>query len=190
MNAVKSNGASNTLFQHDRPNVPKRSKFDLSRLINFSIDTGMAVPFDYFPVLPNDSGYINIKMALDTLPLVQASLTNYKVLIHWYYMKNRDLWKGWKTFITKGRSGNIELEIPKVDLSEPLNYNHLLDGTKGSIDFSPDTDPDFQSNVCSGDVFAKSKHSLSSFLGVPSDIDGIFKGADDSSLTLNAELLY
>ena len=55
MNAVKSNGASNTLFQHDRPNVPKRSKFDLSRLINFSIDTGMAVPFDYFPVFINQT---------------------------------------------------------------------------------------------------------------------------------------
>lgn len=161
MNAVKSNGASSTLFQHDRPNQPKRSKFDLSRLINFSIDTGMAVPIDYFPVLPDDSGYINIKMAMDTLPLIQASLTNYKVLIHWYYMKNRDLWKGWKTFITKGRTGNIELEIPKVDLSQPLAnfiYNYFDD------EDNPRSAPSA--------VFAKSKHSLSSFLGMPSDIDG------------------
>lgn len=188
MNAVKSNGASSTLFQHDRPNQPKRSKFDLSRLINFSIDTGMAVPFDYFPVLPNDSGYINIKMAMDTLPLIQASLTNYKVLIHWYYMKNRDLWKGWKTFITKGRTGNIELEIPKVDLSYPVNKNHVVnyDSSFDGIEY----DNDGYSLGYSGDVFAKSKHSLSAFLGMPSDIDGHFISDSDEYVLQHDFLPY
>lgn len=163
MNQVKSNGASSTLFQHSHPNKPNRSKFDLSRLVNFSIDTGMIVPFDCFPTLPDDDIYLNIKMAMDTLPLVQSSLTNYKVLIHWYYMKNRDLWKGWKTFITKGRSGNIELEIPKVDLSVPAGYDR----------FTLYVAPDGESEITnSADIIPKSKHSLAAFLGVPPDVDG------------------
>lgn len=189
MNAVKSNGASNTLFQHERPNQPKRSKFDLSRLINFSIDTGMAVPFDFFPVLPNDSGYINIRMAMDTLPLIQASLTNYKVLIHWYYMKNRDLWKGWKTFITKGRSGNIELELPKVDLSSPI-----ASGDASDFDSLPSMKPNHSSpKGYSIKIMPKAKHSLSSFLGVPSDVDGFYvsdaSNQGSGNITLNKDYL-
>lgn len=164
MNQVKSNGASSTLFQHSHPNKPNRSKFDLSRLVNFSIDTGMIVPFDCFPTLPDDDIYLNIKMAMDTLPLVQSSLTNYKVLIHWYYMKNRDLWKGWKTFITKGRSGNIELEIPKVDLSVPSGQDKLV------LYQSTDLEDEYK---VSCNIIPKSKHSLSAFLGVPPDIDGV-----------------
>lgn len=181
MNTVKSNGASTTLFQHDRPNNPNRSKFDLSRLTNFSIDTGMIVPFDCFPTLPDDVITVNTKMAMDTLPLIQSSLTNYKVLIHWYYCKSRDLWKGFKTFITKGRTGNVELEIPKVDLSVPLASGQLSieEWLKIDTDFSYSTSTPFQ-----GDILPKSKHSLSAFLGVPSDVDGIYHGADNASLAL------
>lgn len=181
MNQVKSNGASNSLFVHDRPNNPNRSRFDLSRLTNFSIDTGMIVPFDCFPVLPDDNLDVKTKMAMDTLPLIQSSLTNYKVLIHWYYSKSRDLWKGWKTFITKGRTGNVELEIPKVDLSVPLASGQFSTEEWNKID----TDFEYTgSTPYQGDIFAKSKHSLSAFLGVPSDIDGIYHGADNASLAL------
>lgn len=170
MNQVKSNGASNTLFQHDRPNKPNRSRFDLSRLTNITADVGQIIPFDLIPTLPGDSFDLNIKFALDTLPLVQSSLTNYKVLFHWYYMKNRDLWKGWKTFITKGRSGNVDwLQIPRVNLSEKLQspttpYDWHNNNFKG-------TDPGHKN--CKVDIFPLSKNSLSSFLGVPSNYDGI-----------------
>lgn len=157
MNQVKSNGASNTLFQHDRPNQPKRSKFDLSRIVNISGDPGMIIPFDCFPTLPDDQFYISQDCAIDTLPLVQASLTNYKVTFHWYYMKSRDLWKGFKTFITKGRTGNIELTIPRVDLNVPYSGIDYVttDETDATVDYYP-----------------TSHHSLSSFLGVPPKFSG------------------
>lgn len=159
MNQVKSNGASNTLFQHDRPNQPKRSKFDLSRIANISLDPGMIVPFDCFPTLPDDQFYISQDCAIDTLPLVQASLTNYKITFHWYYMKARDLWKGFKTFITKGRSGNIDyLSIPRVNLA--IAYRNV-----------PITTTDGQSSQ--RDIRVVSHHSLSSFLGCPPNYSGI-----------------
>lgn len=158
MDQVKSNGASSTLFQHDRPNQPKRSKFDLSRIVNISGDPGMIIPFDCFPTLPDDQFYISQDCAIDTLPLVQASLTNYKVTFHWYYMKSRDLWKGFKTLITKGRTGNIDyLSIPRLDLSV-APYKVSVTTSDGASDFR--------------DVYPTSHHSLSSFLGVPPKFSG------------------
>lgn len=146
MNTVKG-GASDSLFSHSRPNEPKRSKFDLSRIVNFTMDTGMIVPFDFFEVLPGDIINLKNSYALDTLPLVQSPLTQYKIIVHWYYMKARDLWKGAKTQATKGRSGNVSLRTPRISLSEPL----------GTISISSKP----------YDILPVSHHSLSAFLGVP-----------------------
>ena len=168
MNTVKSNGASNTLFQHERPNEPKRQKFDLSRITNISLDTGMIVPFDCFPVLPGDIASISQEAVLDTLPLVQSSLTNYKVVFHWYYMKSRDMWKGFKTFITKGRTGNIELQIPRVDLNYPIDKNT---GHNYEAYFRKS---DEEHLFFGGYYYPVGQHSLSSFLGVPPSISGLF----------------
>lgn len=147
MNALKG-GASSTLFNHSRPNKVNKSKFDLSRIVNLTADPGMIVPFDFFEVLPGDVVNLSNAYALDTLPLVQSPLTRYKVIVHWYYMKARDLWKGAKTQATKGRTGNIELPTPKVDLL----YNITIDNTQ--------TD------------YPISHHSLSAFLGVPPKFSG------------------
>ena len=147
MNALKG-GASSTLFNHSRPNKVNKSKFDLSRIVNLTADAVMIVPFDFFEVLPGDVVNISNAYALDTLPLVQSPLTRYKVIVHWYYMKARDLWKGAKTQATKGRTGNIELPTPKVDL-----LYKIIDG------------PD-----CA--EYPISHHSLSAFLGVPPKFSG------------------
>lgn len=181
MNQVKGNGASSTLFQHDRPNNPNRSKFDLSRITNFSIDVGQIVPYDCIPVLPGDDFKISNKMALDTLPLVQSSLTNYKIITHHYYIKNRDLWKGWKTFVTKGRSGNVNLTIPQVDLSAPLNGDTPIETTV-SVD---SVDKKVKSRV-----YAVSHHSLSSFLGLPPVYSGSFNLVDSGAVLKEDYLPY
>lgn len=148
MNALKG-GASSTLFNHSRPNKVNKSKFDLSRITNLTADAGMIVPFDFFEVLPGDVINLSNAYALDTLPLVQSPLTRYKVIVHWYYMKARDLWKGAKTQATKGRTGNIELPTPKVDL-----MYKIIDG------------PDAAD-------YPISHHSLSAFLGVPPKFSGL-----------------
>lgn len=153
MNTVKG-GASTTLFEHSRPNNVKRSKFDLSRITNFTMDAGMIVPFDFFEVLPGTTVNLSNSYALDTLPLIQSPITRYKVIVHWYYMKARDMWKGAKTQATRGRSGNISLKTPVVDLDFPFKKNSVvIDGR------------------LSKDYFI-SHHSLSSFLGVPPKYSG------------------
>lgn len=165
MNQVKGNGASSTLFQHERPNKPQVSRFDLSRKVNFSLDTGMIVPIELLETYPGDKFRINLKMALDTLPLVAPSLTNYKIVTHFYYMKKRDMWRGWKTFSTKGRSGNVNLLVPQVDLNHPIDkFKH---GTEIiSVNGS--------SKKSYGYHYAISNHSLSAYIGVPPSMNGYY----------------
>lgn len=153
-------GASDTLFQHERPNKPNRSKFDLSRITNFTCDPGMIVPFDWIFCLPGDDVNIDFEMILDTLPLINPSLTSYKVVTHWYKIDCKHLWAGWQTFITKGRSGNESLTIPKVNTSFPLPEIP-------NFDFG-------HSNVGTAQVFALGQHSLCSFLGNPSEMSGVY----------------
>ncbi len=160
MNALRG-GASSTLFNHSRPNNVNKSKFDLSRIVNLTADAGMIIPFDFFEVLPGDVVNLSNAYALDTLPLVQSPLTRYKVIVHWYYMKARDLWKGAKTQATKGRSGNIELPTPKVDL-----LYKIMEGSNEEI-------------------LPISHHSLSAFLGVPPK----FSGEANSEGLINADYL-
>lgn len=151
-------GASDTLFQHDRPNKPNRSKFDLSRITNFTCDAGMIVPFDWIFCLPGDDVDIGFEMILDTLPLINPSLTSYKVTTHWYKIDCKDLWEGWQTFITKGRSGTENLTIPQINCGfykDVPNFN-------------------FGKANCNASIFALGNHSLQSFLGNPPSHNGIY----------------
>lgn len=116
-------GSSNEIYKHEQPKQQKRSKFDLSRITNFTCDSGMIIPFDYFETLPNDSFQLSAEVALETLPTITNVLTPYHVRTHWYYVRNSDLWMGWNTFITKGRSGKIELKIPKINPNQIYTSN-------------------------------------------------------------------
>lgn len=127
MNQLKTTGA-NDLNNHARPNNPQRSRFDLSKITNITLEPGMIVPIDLFEVLPGDDIDISNEMILDTLPMVAPSLTQYKVLVHWYYMKARDCWKGFKTFWTRGRSGDVKLTVPTIDADLKLGTIENFEG--------------------------------------------------------------
>lgn len=153
-------GASDTRFNHSRPNNPDSSVFPYSRLSNLTADAGQIIPVDCFRCYPGDRITMGIAFSLDTLPLVQAPLTRYKVLFHAYYMKARDCWKGAKTSVTKGRSGNVQKPVPRIDLKLPCGTTSYKVNPSGS--------------AYTFDVLPLGKHSLSAFLGIPSDISGIY----------------
>lgn len=187
MNQLPSKlGANNTLFQHDRPNQPNSSSFDLSRFTNFTLDAGMIVPFDTIPTLPGDEFDINFNMLLDTLPLVLPSITQYKVVTHWYYMKNRDIWKGWKTFSTKGRTGNINKTVPKVDLSYGFFVKDVLTSNFVNSSFTIDSYIGHTGSISEtylGSILPIGFHSLAAFLGVPPSISGLLNEINPSDNT-------
>lgn len=132
-------GANGDIFATDIAKDTKTSVFDLSRITNLTGDTGMIIPFDWLETLPKDKFIISAETALETLPTITNILTPYHVRTHWYYIRNSDIWEGFETMLTKGRSGNINWTIPQIDVSEDFN-----DGTTFSM-----------------------PHSLQTFLGIP-----------------------
>lgn len=111
-------GTNNTIFDVDeKPRVP-RSRFDLSRKNMTTVDIGGIYPVDFFRVFPGDDVDLSVRYLLDTLPLAVPPMNNYRVRTHWYFCKMSSLWKGWESFVTKGRSGKIELKVPTVSADD------------------------------------------------------------------------
>lgn len=130
MQQIKTQGAVD-LQDHARPNKPQKSRFNISRTINLTAEPGMIIPIDVFPVLPGDDLDVDTEMVMDTLPLAAPSLTRYKVTVHWYYMKARDTWKGFKTFWTRGRNGKItDKVVPKIKTDLRLAKKNLNYGSE------------------------------------------------------------
>lgn len=90
----------------------KKSRFNLSFLKKGTIDVGEIKLLCCLPCVPNSSHDISLRYLLKSFPLVVPPSTNYKVLTHFYFCSYESLWKGAETFVTKGRSANISLEIP------------------------------------------------------------------------------
>lgn len=134
-----SSGADVRAFEHQQPNKPKRSRFDLSRITNFTCDSGMIVPFDYFETVPGDSFDLSSEVAVESLPTITTVLTPYHVRTYWFYCRNSDLWAGWETFVTRGRSGNVDLSLPRIvanrayDNSYTFCAPHSLQSFLGSL---------------------------------------------------------
>ena len=111
-------GSDNSIFGLKETKKVGRSNFDFSKKNFTTIDLGSIVPVDWFNVFPGDHVKLNIRYLLDTFPLEVPPMNNYFVRTHWYFVKMSSLWKGWNTFITRGRSGNIDLEIPSLSWSD------------------------------------------------------------------------
>lgn len=108
--------AENSIFsQKPSVSVP-RSRFNLGRLNSFTSSLGMIVPVDVFPTLPGDEFDLSAQYQVDFRPVLAPMFTAYKVKVHYYYCPNEYLWSGWESFITKGRSGKLQLQVPTIDL--------------------------------------------------------------------------
>ena len=142
--------AENSIFSQKPSINVKRSKFDLSRLNCFTSDIGMLVPIDLIPTLPGDVFDLSCQYQIDFRPLLVPTLTAYKVRVHYYYCKMSDLYEGWESFISKGRSGNLSLVLPSISACYGLS------------DIGGLTDPNFKS--VSGEFNPRVPCSLYSYL--------------------------
>ena len=120
-------GTDSGIFGLKTQRHPDQSKFDLSRKLLTTIDIGGIYPIDVIPTIPNDKFKLSCRYQIDSFPLVVPPMTNYKVVTHWYYCRYQDLWKGAETYITKGRSGNIELKKPSFMPDRWYNTGHADD---------------------------------------------------------------
>lgn len=118
-------GANDDIFAQDIAKNTNWSNFDLSKITNLTGDAGMIIPFDWFETIPKDKFKISAEVALESMPTITNMLTPYHVRTHWYYVRNSDLWAGFETMVTKGRTGNLNWTIPQVNPNANLRNDKL-----------------------------------------------------------------
>lgn len=117
-------GADTSIFDVDESVHLQMSRFDYSRKHNTTIDIGAYVPFDWFFCYPKDKISVNVRYLMDTLPLVNPPATNYRVLIHFDAIKISALWKGWNSFYTQGRKGQVSAKkVPFLSKDDFKGYS-------------------------------------------------------------------
>lgn len=84
---------------------PKRNTFDLSFQSNLTCGFGDLVPVFCKEVIPGDSFRIDPTFGFRMMPLVFPVQTKMSANLHFFYVRNRNLWKDWPDFIGKTKSG-------------------------------------------------------------------------------------
>lgn len=111
-----------------------RSAFDETRRKSFDASPFAIVPIETFLMFPNSQAYINYDVtAVTKNPTIKRMLSGMSVELRTYKCKCSDLWEGWNNFITRGRSGKLNLQIPSINFihnglftTAPFNPAHYL----------------------------------------------------------------
>lgn len=114
-------------------NMP-RSAFDLTRRKTFDAAPFAIIPVECFLMFPNSQAYINYDVtAITKNPTIKRMLSGMNVELRTYKGKCSDFWEGWNNFITRGRSGKLNLQIPHINFihngkftTTPFNPAHYL----------------------------------------------------------------
>lgn len=78
---------------------PKRNTFDLSFANNLTLPIGKLIPVMCEEVLPGDTFKIQPDFGIRFQPMAFPVQTRMRCDIHFFYCRNRNLWKNWKKFI-------------------------------------------------------------------------------------------
>lgn len=78
---------------------PNRNTFDLSFQNNLTMEFGKLYPVFCKEVVPGDSMRIKPTFGLRFMPLVFPIQTRMQANLHFFYVRNRNLWKDWPDFI-------------------------------------------------------------------------------------------
>jgi len=84
----------------------KRNTFDLSFQNNLTLDFGTLYPCFVKEVIPGDTFKIDVAFGLRFLPLAFPIQTKMRADVHFFYVRNRNLWKDWPNFIGMTGSGD------------------------------------------------------------------------------------
>lgn len=102
-------------MNQETPNV-KRTDFNLSTSQFMQHIEGAIQPIDCIKLLPNTKGTANyqIKIKLRN-PSVRPLKNGMRFYVHGYLAKNKDLWDGWKPYLSQKISGETNVKVPVID---------------------------------------------------------------------------
>lgn len=82
-------------------NKPKRNVFDLSHSVHSTYGIGTLTPFLCQEVLPGDSVKLDTAFGIRAMPTAFPVQSRVRADVHYFYVRNRNLWKDWMNFIGK-----------------------------------------------------------------------------------------
>lgn len=123
--AIQDSGSNYQFYDKMIDTFVKRSVFDLSRLHTTTIDFGALVPVDMFWTLPNDDFDIRIEHLIRAMPMVCPPMSRMRVFFHTYWMSFDQLYKHWKVFMSKGRTGKYTATLPYIELLNTVTAGSL-----------------------------------------------------------------
>lgn len=103
---------------NDATPKPNRNTFDGSFVNNLTLKMGQITPCFCKEVIPGDSFRINPTFGFNFQPFVFPVQTDMQANLHFFYVRNRALWKGWMDFITKTENLEGDSTPPYIMLTE------------------------------------------------------------------------
>lgn len=103
---------------NDATPKPNRNTFDGSFVNNLTLKMGQITPCFCKEVIPGDSFRINPTFGFNFQPFVFPVQTDMQANLHFFYVRNRALWKGWMDFITKTENLDGDSTPPYIMLTD------------------------------------------------------------------------
>ncbi len=120
--------ANNPFKQQPPVEDVKRNSFDLSFSNNLSLPIGKLVPVMCKEVIAGDSFEIDANFGLRFMPTVFPVQNRIRADLHFFYVRNRNLWKNWMDFFGNTWSKQTPLVSPYIGPKDN-NSNFFAEGS-------------------------------------------------------------
>lgn len=122
---------SKNLFNSIQLTKPKKNVFDLSHDVKFTAKFGQLIPCGILETVPGDKFNLSAEILARFQPMVAPVMHRFDLSVHYFFVPNRILWKGWEEFITGAklaRPGYVEKVLPFLNLNETYTNPALSTG--------------------------------------------------------------
>lgn len=136
----------------------KRNTFDLSFGNNLTFNFGQLIPCFCKEVIPGDSFKITPAFGLRLMPMVFPVQTKLQANLHFFYVRNRNLWKDWEDFIGRTKQGLVPpyIAVPNMfatgKLADYLGCPTTLVGNYGNVGIGSTDEALYLNANLSGDL--------------------------------------
>ena len=167
--AIQDSGSNYQFYDKKiKPNV-KRSSFQLDYLSTFTARQGLLIPFRVQETLPNSDYNLSLECLLRAVNVPKVILqSRTRVFFHDYFVTYQQMWPEWSTFMSKGVSGTVVKNLPKVRFAFDvvgIRY-HLEQLNISNVEQLKANDSPFLRNRLLN-IFGLGFGSLADYLGFP-----------------------